>query len=50
VTSACRLPAPAAVHPKAACAGALVLGIQARGDEVPAARLQGLVGQEIERV
>jgi len=37
------------VHPEAACGGARVLGLQARGDEVPVARLLGLVGHEVER-
>ena len=44
--SACRFPAPEAVHQMAACGGAPVLGFQAGGDEVPVARLLGLVGQE----
>ena len=48
MTSACRLLAPETVHPVAACGGALVLGFQARGDEVPVARLLRLVGHEDE--
>jgi hypothetical protein len=35
VTSVCRLLAPETVHPVDACGRALVLGLQARGDEVP---------------
>jgi hypothetical protein len=49
VTSACRLLAPETVHLVDTCRGALVLGLQARGDEVPVARLLGLVGHEVER-
>jgi hypothetical protein len=35
VTSVCQLLAPETVHPVDACGGALALGLQARGDEVP---------------
>ena len=49
MTSACRLLAQETVHPVDACGGALVLGLQATGDEVPVARLLGLVGHEVKR-